>query len=362
MLATLRRMRELPPLVLDTGIAVVCYLAMALLLADMNSPWWTFLLAFLATAPLIWRRRWPIGVALVAGIGTTALGVGGYLHDQPYGQLVATYTFASLSPLVWRIVGGFVTALGVGLSLMFEEAKVFAFGYVLTAYVAAYALGMAARSRRERIALLEERELRHAEEKEAAAARERERIARDMHDIIAHSIGVIVVQAESGPVALRTDPARAEAIFGTISDAGRNALTQLRSTLGVLRGATDRHPQPDLDALPQLIETSPVPAKLTEEGERPSLVPAQVSLAAYRVVQESLTNTNKHARASNVDVKLAWLSDALALEVRDDGIGRAINTGGHGLIGMRERVTACGGELSSGPAERGWLVSARLPL
>lgn len=352
----------MPPLVVDAGIAAACYLGMALLLADMGRPWWAFAIAFLATAPLIWRRRWPIMVALVAGIGTVLLSITSNLHDQPYGQLVATYTFASLSPFAWRIAGAIFTALGVWISLMFKEAQVFAFGYVLTAYVAAYALGMAARSRRERIALLEERELRHAEEKEAAAARERERIARDMHDIIAHSIGVIVVQAESGPVALRTDPARAEAIFGTISDAGRNALTQLRSTLGVLRGATDRHPQPDLDALPQLIETSTVPAKLTEEGERPTLVPAQVSLAAYRVVQESLTNTSKHALASNVDIRLAWLGDALTLEVRDDGTGRANNTGGHGLIGMRERVTACGGELSSGPAERGWLVSARLPL
>jgi signal transduction histidine kinase len=190
-----------------------------------------------------------------------------------------------------------------------------------------------------------------------------------MHDILAHSMSLVVVQAEAGPVAARTDPDKAEEVFGNISATAREALAQLRRTLSVLRsGDAERQPQPGIEGLSPLvanIRQTGLTATLEERGERRP-VAADLATTAYRIVQESLTNTVKHAGASNVSVRVEWLDRALSLEIRDDGHGPIGNgrPGGRGLAGMRERVSAAGGELTCGPGPDGvgFRVAASLPL
>lgn len=319
-------------------------------------------LSLLASVPLLWRRQAPILVALACGIGTTWLSVRDRLFDMPYGQLVATYTWAELSTSRWRLFGAVGTAVGVAASLAVPQQSPPSFGYVGMMFVTAYALGTGVRARRDRIAYLEERTRRLSEGHAAAAGAERARIARDMHDVLAHSVGLMVVQAEGGASVVRTDAARAEAAFDAIAGTGREALVQLRHALGVLR---DQQPEPPgLDAVASLVERARrtgLDVTLTRAAVPP--VPAEVGAAAFRVVQEALTNAVKHAGARHVAVVLAAEGPSLRVLVRDDGRGGVPKPGGHGLAGMAERVAAAGGTLRTGPAEQGpgFEVSALLP-
>jgi signal transduction histidine kinase len=209
---------------------------------------------------------------------------------------------------------------------------------------------------------VDERARRLEEERAAAVAEERTRIARDMHDIVTHSVGLMVVQAEAGPLVLRSDPARAEAAFQAISDTGREAIGQLRQILGTLRGTVAREPQPGLDATPDLLERARqagLAVSVEESGDRRP-VPAAVDIAAYRIIQECLTNTLRHAAARTVRLCLGWSERALTIEVADDGRGATALREGHGIVGMRERVGACGGTLAIDP--RGFTVTATLPI
>ena len=181
-----------------------------------------------------------------------------------------------------------------------------------------------------------------------------------MHDILAHAVTLMVVQAEAGPVVVRRDPERAELAFEAIADAGRDAMTQLRRLLGVLKAdEAQRLPQPTLDELPGLVAGT---ASLEVTGERRP-VPPDTEIAVYRIVQEALTNTVKHARAQHVAVRLNWSADELEVSVVDDGQGpQATVAGGHGLVGIRERAAACGGTAEAGPRPGGGFeVRARLP-
>ena len=354
----------------DVGIAVACYLATVAppVKAASLAVWSLFGLAALASVPLVWRRRYPVAVAAMVGAGTiglTATGFQSYI-PVPYGQLVATYTVAALAPPLWRLVVGAVTGSAVVLAvagLLGNGPSVVA--TALLPFVAAYAMGTGVRARRDRIAMLEERAARLAEEREAAAARERERIAREMHDIVAHSVSLMVVQAESGAV-LAGGREQAMVAFDTISATGREAVAQLDRALGVLRGdGPALHPQPGLAELAALVaqaRSAGVAADLTVEGE-PRDLPADVAAAVYRVVQEALTNTIRHANASRATVELDWRPTDLRLVVTDDGRGPSSGGGGHGLHGMRERVRAFGGTLMTGPADTaGFRVEAVLPL
>jgi signal transduction histidine kinase len=331
--------------------------------------WWVVLLAAINTLPLMWRRRYPLLVTWIVGAGTTWLDMAYELVEIPAAQLVATYTFAALSPPVKRLIGVAGTVIGVAASIVIPGDELINLGPNAILFVVAYALGTSARARQARIELLEERARRLAEEQDAAAARERERIAREMHDILAHSMSLVAVQAEAGPLAVHSEPDKAVEVFDTISATAREALAQLRRTLNVLRSDDPgRHPQPGLDGLSPLVagvRRAGLAASLEEHGE-PQPVPADLAATAYRIVQESLTNTIKHAGASNVKVRLEWLGGALNLEVRDDGRGPVGNgaPGGRGLVGMRERVSAAGGELTCGPGPDGvgFRVAASLPL
>jgi signal transduction histidine kinase len=367
----------LPPLAVDAAVAALCYVAAAVPVAGKGGSPAVLLGMALNAFPLIWRRRFPIVTTAVVGTITTVLAMVDAVGELPYAQLVATYTFAMLCTPVWRLVSILCTVVGITVSMVIPGEKFFNVPVVVAAFVGAYALGTSARARQDRIALLEERTRRLAETHAAIAATERERIARDMHDGLAHAMSLVVVQAEAGPVLVHTDPDRAGRAFDSIAAAARDALTQLRRTLGVLRadtpdGTPARAPQPDLDAVATLADQARragLDVILERSGEQVP-VPAEVGVAAYRIVQESLTNTLRHAGADRLWIRLSWADGGLAVDVRDNGRGpapRGATTpdgSGNGLIGMRERVSALGGTLRVGPGPdgTGFRVAAMLPM
>jgi len=234
--------------------------------------------------------------------------------------------------------------------------------------LAAFVLGRRAR----RTAALEERAARLEREREererVAVADERRRIARDLHDVVAHGVGVMTVQAGAARLLLEDDPRRAREPLLAVEQAGREALGELRRLLGILRRDEREpalRPQPglaDLDELLAQARRGGLPVQLAVEGT-PAPLPAGVDLAAYRIVQEALTNTRKHAGPARASVAVRYAPEALELEVTDDGRAGANGGGGHGLIGMRERVALYGGQLDAGPRPHGgFTIHAHLPL
>ncbi|GAA4211235.1 sensor histidine kinase [Microbispora amethystogenes] len=361
-------MRRVPPSVVDAALAIGCFLSiMIMAVLSRRLEWWVAVLAAVNTLPLLWRRRFPLLVSTVTGISTGALFLTGSMGGIPGASLIATYGLASLSPPPRMLVGVLGTIAGFASAAILQHHQPLSYGPTAAAFVVAYALGAGARARRDRIAVLEERARRLAEEREVAAVRERERIAREMHDIVAHAMSLVVLQAEAGPVALRTDPARAERIFETISATTRDGLSQLRRVLLALRPEeAERHPQPGIESVPSLVEgvrQAGLDATFEERGE-PRPCHSDLAVTAYRIVQEALSNTVRHAGATRVRVRVTWRDDALDLEVHDDGRGASAERGpgGHGLIGMRERVAVAGGRLVTGSEGTGFRVAASLPL
>ena len=227
--------------------------------------------------------------------------------------------------------------------------------------------------RRQRELALEERadalEREQEQRARAAVAEERQRIARELHDVVAHAISVIVVQARGGRRMLDAEPAEARGAFDTIERTGQEALGEMRRLLGLLRESEDEPalaPQPTLARLEELVQQvrdAGLPVELAIEGE-PTELPPGVELSAYRIVQEALTNALKHAGPAHARVTVRYADDNLELEIADDGSGSAGNGdgGGHGLVGIEERVAMLGGELETGEAPSGgYAVRARLP-
>ncbi|MFD1661465.1 sensor histidine kinase [Streptomyces caeni] len=250
-------------------------------------------------------------------------------------------------------------------------------------FALAWVLGDSLRTRRAYLAQLEERAARLEKEREArakvAVAAERARIARELHDVVAHNVSVMVVQADGAAYVLDTAPDQARKALETISGTGRQALAEMRRLLGVLR--TGEHteageyvPQPDVEQIDELVEqcrSSGLPVDFKVEGT-PRPLPSGVELTAYRIVQEALTNTRKHGGPNaGASVRLVYFDDGLGLLVEDDGKGAphelyeegGADGRGHGLIGMRERVGMVGGTLDAGPRPGGgFRISALLPL
>jgi signal transduction histidine kinase len=202
-----------------------------------------------------------------------------------------------------------------------------------------------------------------------AAAEERTRIAREMHDVVAHAVSVMVLQVGAVRHGLPEAQSDARAALTDVERAGRTALTEMRQLLGAMREAgedVDMAPQPGLDSLRGLledVERAGLPVKLAVEGT-PGPVPRAIELSAYRIVQEGLTNALKHARASHAEVVVGYAPDSLRIEVRDNGSGFTATDGaGHGLVGVGERVKIHGGEMSTGAAAGGgFVLKTRLPL
>lgn len=352
---------------------VVLATVMPLLLPDPD-PWWIIGLGLLASVPVGWRRRAPMVVAVVVGAAMSVL-VTWEKPLLPFGPLLAVYTIADLSPRWKRLAAIPAIVAAVGTSLVLPGENDETFRLVGTAFVAAYALGTSVRASRSRAAELTERARRQEQEHIAAAAEERTRIARDMHDIITHSVGLMVVQAEAGPVVVRSDPDRAEAVFDAIADMGRGALAELRGALTTLRTpgeggepvcghAGERLSeslfQPRLANLPSLLDRSDLDVVSTIAGT-PRPVAESVEAAVYRIVQEALTNVRKHAGTRAVHLALTW-GERLTVEITDDGRGPG-ERGGYGLAGMRERAAACGGTLRAEAGRGGgFMVRAEFPL
>jgi signal transduction histidine kinase len=312
-----------------------------------------------ATVP--WMRRFPeraMAVALLAGVGVEAFAP----HVGWLGLAAAPLTYLS------RLRPPRVSLWGLGAMLALSPWTLATGGWRdLLIAVFASALGWAwgelARSAAER----------RAQERQRIVADERARIARELHDVVAHTVSVIVVQAGAAADVFDARPDRARAALDTIQSAGRTALGELRAMLATMRpdDPDPRTPQPgleQLDALAASLGATGLRVAVRHTGAvRP--VPANVGLSAYRIVQESLTNTLRHARATRAEVDLRWTDTALHLEITDDGVDgtgggiRPSPGGGAGLVGMRERARLLGGSLDAGPLPAGgFRVSAALPL
>jgi signal transduction histidine kinase len=342
------------------------------------------------TLPLAWRRRAPLAVSFVTGLATAAYGLAPWpdlAMPVPVGGLVGLYSVAAWGSRRAALTAGGVAAVAVVLvmSLPRTDADLVDAAFAALGLAGSWVLGDRARVQRALAAELAERAARLEREREGearrAVAEERARIARELHDVVAHHVSMMVVQAEAGPVAVERDPARAAGAFEAVAATGRQALVELRRLLGVLRGdgaqPPSLAPQPGLDEVPSLVEQvgrAGLEAELVVEGD-PRPLPPGVDLSAYRIVQEALTNALRHGASGQARVLVRYGEHDLELQI-ENGVGsasgrrstdsdrhdRRSGRPGQGLIGMRERVNLFGGELSAGPApDGGFIVAARLP-
>ncbi|MGW4819454.1 sensor histidine kinase [Streptomyces sp. NPDC004227] len=348
-------------------------------------------LSFVLCVVVALRRRVPEKMLVLAG----AAGVAQLVLDVEtmvanFAMLVIIYTVAAIGAR-WAsrfaLAGGLCAATLAQMRWPQHDAS--ALGNVAITvfqtvpFALAWVLGDSMRTRRAYFAQLEERAARLEKEREAqskvAVAAERARIARELHDVVAHNVSVMVVQADGAAYVLDAAPDQAKKALETISSTGRQALAEMRRLLGVLRTGEHQEsgeyvPQPDVDQIEDLVEQcrgSGLPVDFRIEGT-PRPLPSGVELTAYRIVQEALTNTRKHGGPNTgASVRLVYFDDGLGLLVEDDGKGAphelyeegGADGEGHGLIGMRERVGMVGGTLDAGPRPGGgFRISALLPL
>ena len=326
-------------------------------------------LVLASTVPYVFRRRAPLAVYLVSIVAVATLFIldhdGGVL---PMILLVGAYSVGAYCPLPQVLVAGGGT-VAVFLVMLLSDAEGFDVGEFVTSvpvYVTALLLGWTMQSRRLRLDALE----REQEEAAArAAADERLRIAQELHDVVAHSLGVIAVQAGVGMHVIDDDPAEAKRALEHISRTSRSSLAEIRRLLGLVRSgeaSAAYQPTPGLGDLPRLVRevggTGLTVDLQLDDGARD--LPPGVELAAYRIVQEGLTNAVRHGHAEHATVRLGVHGGRLQVLVSDDGRGGdpSGRPGGHGLVGMRERVAVYGGSLDAGPMpDGGFRVDASIP-
>jgi signal transduction histidine kinase len=336
---------------------------------------------------LLLRRRFPFGAPAALWLASAGLS---FLD----GRLVTSQAVVYLAGLGAAVMLGHVRSdvrarvglavvVGAGALVVHNDPalSLASSASTLVIFVFGWLVGHALRQRTERTEAAEERAVRAERERETAArlavAEERARIARELHDVVAHAVSVMVLQ--TGAVRHRMRPCDTDdrALLENVEKAGRAALAEMRRLLGAMRGEGDepeRVPHPglaDLDGLIARVRAAGLAVGLQVEGE-PVELPAGLDLSAYRIVQEALTNTLRHATARRADVTLSFGPDDVRVEVRDDGRGPADDDGlgrgpgqghGHGLVGIRERVKIYGGEMSAGRTPGGgFLLRARLPL
>ncbi|MFD6494947.1 sensor histidine kinase [Streptomyces sp. NPDC059944] len=351
----------------------------------------TLPIAFFLSVVVALRRRMPEKMLVLAAVmGFVQLVVDVEVMTADFAMLVIIYTVAA-DGARWAsrfaLAGGLCA--GTLAQLRWPANESGALSGVLIAifqtvpFALAWVLGDSIRTRRAYLAQLEERAARLEKEREAqakvAVAAERARIARELHDVVAHNVSVMVVQADGAAYVMDTAPDQARKALETISGTGRQALAEMRRLLGVLRTGEHQEggeyvPQPDVEQLDDLIEqcrVSGLPVDFKVEGT-PRPLPSGVELTAYRIVQEALTNTRKHGGPNaGASVRLVYFDDGLGLLVEDDGKGAphelyeegGADGQGHGLIGMRERIGMVGGTLDAGPRPGGgFRISALLPL
>jgi signal transduction histidine kinase len=361
-----------------------------------------FSLVILQVLPLTWRRRWPVVVFFLVGIPRTLydqLGIG--FAPIPLGPAIAYYTIMErCSTRVRLVISAFLVAGIVQGQTTPGHTEPYDLFIALLQFVVAGMAGVLTRTHRAYVAQIEAR----AEQAEAerdrhvalAAAEERARIARELHDVVAHHVSLIAVQSEAAAALLPARPAEAIKSVDVIGRTAREALTELRRLLGVLRGPAvadgraNTAPSPsisDLDDVLGQVRRAGIDVNLRVEGS-PSKLPPGVDLAAYRIVQEALTNAVKHSGSGEAAVTVSYEPGYITVSVTDSGNGavevtvdntasrarlaragardgvrpRLADQGGFGLAGIAERVASCGGRLTVGPGEAGgFAVTARLP-
>ena len=368
---------------------------------QLQLPYVAFLLVVLQALPLAWRRRWPVAVYFAVGIPRA-------IYDQlglnfapiPLGPAIAYYTIMDRSSTRVRVAISALTLAGIVRSqLLPGHNEPYDFFVVVLQFAVAGTLGILSRTRRAYVREVETR-AEHAEAERArqvalSAAEERARIARELHDVVAHHVSLMAVQSEAAASLLPGRPDEAGKSVEIIGRTAREALTELRRLLGVLRGPADvdgratTAPSPSISRLDDVVgqvREAGIAVDLRVEGV-PSKLPPRVDLAAYRIVQEALTNTVKHSGAREAAVTVSYEPGYVTVSVTDSGNGAVAisvdgkangarsrvavrdggrlplaDSGGFGLAGIAERVASCGGKLTVGPGDAGgFAVTARLP-
>jgi signal transduction histidine kinase len=313
-------------------------------------------IALFSTVPIAFRRPHPVAAAVV-GIMPWAIPTDGYLVVGYVAVFLLFYTLAVEVDDLHVVIGVAAFALALAVATLIQNDEGIAeYLSSFLAVIAPCAVGRLVRRER-------------ATAQRMAVAEERARIARELHDVVAHGVSVIAVQADAAEAALEHDPARAGAPLRTIRGSAHDALSEMRRMLGVLRAGdegSEHGPQPGLAQLPTLLEhaeAAGVTVRLQVDGD-PRPLPASLDLTAYRIVQEALTNVRKHAPGAPTSVHVDWTPALLRLAIRDGGPGpNGADAGGHGLVGMQERVRIHGGRLHTGAgAGGGFEVVVELPL
>lgn len=347
--------------------------------APQVSPWFGVPAVASMLLPLLARRRWPFAAAVSVWVLATALSVvdarlvvsSGSVF---VGGLVASFLLGNLRDAT-RARIGLLVLLGGSATIAYNASADASGNYVFlpALFATPWVAGLAFQQRGARIEAAELRAARLVRDREAATraaiADERARIARELHDVLGHSVSVMTIQASAVRRVLAPEQTKERDALMAVEQTGREALAEMRRLVGILRLEEEPPglaPQPGLGQVPKLVEQARelgLAVELRVEGE-PAPLPPGIDLTAYRLVQEGLTNARKHSDASLTEVRLRYEPDGLEVEVCDDGKGASAAEGvGHGLIGMRERVSIYGGEFEAGPrAEGGYRLRARLPV
>ena len=390
-----RRLEGVHPLVVDSvialGLAAIMLIELWTLRDEASSSelWVTAGFVLVQTLPLALRRRYPFAVFLVIGMASIAYDV---LDIQPdpdtdlFANLLSIYSVSAYASRPLAITAAGIVAAALVVLNVPPIADEEDFASLLTQFAligGAWVVGKNTVYRRREAELLAERaeriERERRERDRIAALEERERLAREIHDVIAHSVSVIAVQAGAARAVAEQRPERAREALAQIEEVSRETMIELRRTIGALRAPADEAdlaPPPSLDDLEDLaakVREAGVDVEIVREGDLDE-VPAAIDLSAFRVVQEALTNTVKHAGPTAARVLVRSNADAVEVRITDEGPrpgtrpdrgggeGGPIPSGGHGLVGMRERVAVLGGTFEARPDGNGFSVRARFPL
>jgi len=384
-----RRQERLQDLGLGVALAGVNALSLLPYQSQQHPLWLALVLVIAQALPLAWRRTWPIAVGLVIAAARVAYDQIGFTFAPfPLGPAIAFYTVIDRCGRVWRWSAWVVVAAGIAIGGAAPgHSEPYEAIFQVMIFLTAWAAGTLSRTKRANLQAARSRADRAEAELDRqaalAAGRERARIARELHDVVAHHVSLIAVQAEAAASLLPGRPEQARSAVDIIGDTARQALTELRRLLGVLRGPAERletAPAASLGELSEVLDQvrgTGLPVDFEVVGTPGPLSPG-VDLTAYRIVQEALTNTIRHARATRAAVTLRYEPGYITVSVTDSGRrpdgpspahdgatgppGSLLTGSGLGLAGIAERVASCGGNLSVGPTEAdGFSVTARLP-
>jgi signal transduction histidine kinase len=389
-----RRQERIQDGALALALTAVNVLSLLPYRAQLHPLWLALTLVAVQAVPLTWRRSWPVPVMIVIGAARVAYDQVGFgFAPFPLGPAIAFYTVIDRSHPVWRWITCVLTAVGISISLASPgHSEPYEAIFQALIFLTAWLAGTVSRTKRASLQAAQSRADRAEAELDRQASRaaehERTRIARELHDVVAHHVSLMAVQAEAATSLLPDRPVEARRSVEIIGDTARQALTELRRLLGVLRSPSERletTPSASLGDIGEVLDQvrgAGLEVGLEVVGTPGPLAPS-VDLTAYRIVQEALTNTIRHAHASRADVTLRYEPGYVTVSVADSGTSRnGLAPGGNGsgaarpepprgsllagsglgLAGIAERVASCGGNLTVGPTPAGgFAVTARLP-